>query len=335
MVYNYCINITYGGYNMKKNFFKTYLFYGIIVILIGSLLQLYVIKLNSNDWFNLIVSVLANSCLTAGVGLIIGYVMDLTKNSNEYINYIQDRLQETVVSHKFIANLSEDERLKLVESCLSKNSTNKMQSEYIRYKAQKISKLCEGHLRSDIDYITTAKIKDNKIVLHTVMRYKIFKVNGSYQKIRHLFKNPMGKITSLKITNSKKEVYTFPDTQLVTTPITQNQNENELAYSNVVEIPSHLKGENCLSITSVVEEYGYDHWAYLEWMSLYPTEGISYKIICEDGLIIKERMIFDDQRGLYSVHFEKNAQDQITQYTISCDEWTDPYTGFSLIIAKP
>ncbi len=320
---------------MKKNFFKTYLFYGIIVILVGSLLQLYVIKLNNNDWFQLIITVLASACISAGVGLIIGYVMDLTKNSNEYINYIQDRLQETVISRNFIANLSEDERLKIVELCLAKNSTHKMLSEYIRYKSQKISKLCEGHLRSDIDYITTANIKNGIIVLHTIMRYKIFKVNGSYQKIRHLFKNSMGKIISLKITNSNKDVYTFPDTQLITEQITQNQNENEVAYSNVVEIPPHLKGEDSLSIRSVVEEYGYDHWVHLEWMSLYPTEGISYKIICEDGLIIKEHMIFDDQRGLYSVHVEKNTQGQITQYTISCDEWTDPYTGFSLIIAKP
>lgn len=320
---------------MKKNFFKTYLFYGIIVILIGTLLQLYVIKLNSNDWFQLIVSILASACLTAGVGLIIGYVMDMTKNSNEYISYIQERLQETVVSRKFIASLSENERLKIVESCLTNNSTHEMLTEYVKYKSLKISKLCEGHLRSDIDYITTASIKDGKIVLRTIMQYKIYKVNNSYQKIRHLFRSSTGKIISLKITNSKKEVYAFNETQLGTKPITQNQNENEVAYSNIVEIPPHLKGEKSLSIQSVIEEYGYDHWAYLEWMSLYPTEGISYKIICEDGLIIKEHMIFDDQRGLFTTHVEKNEQGQIYQYTISCDEWTDPYTGFSLIIAKP
>lgn len=318
-----------------KKFFKTYLFYGIIVVLIGAILQLYVIKLNSDDWFELVVNVLANSCLTVGVGLIIGYVMDLTKNSNEYITYIQERLQETVISHKFIANLSEDERLKIVESCLVKNSTHTMLTDYVKYKSLKISKLCEGHLRSDIDYITTAKIKDEKIVLHTIMQYKIYKVNNSYQKIRHLFRNPTGKIISLKIVNSKKEVYEFKETKLKTNPIPQNQNDNEIAYSNVVEIPAHLQGESNLLIKSVVEEYGYDHWIHLEWMSLYPTEGISYKIICEDGLIIKEHMVFDDQRGLYSVDVEKNTQGQIIQYTISCNEWTDPYTGFSLIIAKP
>lgn len=325
---------------MKKNFFKTYFFYGIIVVLIGSLLQLYVIKLNTNDWFQLIISILASACLTAGVGLIIGYVMDMTKNSNEYINYIQERLQETVVSRKFIANLSEDERLKIVESCLVNNSTHEMLTDYVKYKSLKISKLCEGHLRSNIDYITTARIENNKVVLHTVMRYKIYKVNNSYQTITHLFSQKESKLTSLEITppsngNTNNKTYKFSVEKLKTEQITQNQNDHEIAYSNVVEIPEHLRGEKSLNIKSVIEEYGNDHWAHLVWMSLYPTNGIYYKIICGDGLIIKEHMIFDDQRGLFSTHVEKNEQGQIYQYTISCDEWTDPYTGFSLIIAKP
>lgn len=80
---------------------------------------------------------------------------------------------------------------------------------------------------------------------------------------------------------------------------------------------------------------GYDHWAHLVWMSLYPTDTITYKIICKDGLIIKEHFIFDDQKGLYYTHKEKDDNGNITEYTISCDEWTDPYTGFSLIIGEP
>lgn len=46
-------------------------------------------------------------------------------------------------------------------------------------------------------------------------------------------------------------------------------------------------------------------------------------------------MIFDDQRGLYYTHSECNEHNQIIEYTISCDEWTDPYTGFSLVIGEP
>ena len=37
---------------------------------------------------------------------------------------------------------------------------------------------------------------------------------------------------------------------------------------NTVEIPSHLKGEDVLTVKSVVEEYGYDHWAFLSWINL-------------------------------------------------------------------
>lgn len=218
---------------------------------------------------------------------------------------------------------------------MANNSTHELQKKYINYHTLKLRKLCEGHLRSNIDYVTTATLKNNKVVLHTVMQYKIYKVDNSYQKIRHVFNQSSSKLISLSITNSEKKVYRFPQNLLSVEKISQNQNDNEIAYMNTVEIPSQLKGEDVLTVKSVVEEYGYDHWAFLSWMSLYPTDNITYKIICKDGLIIKEHMIFDDQRGLYSTYAEKNDNDQITEYTISCDEWTDPYTGFALVIGKP
>ena len=196
-------------------------------------------------------------------------------------------------------------------------------------------KLCDGHLRSSIDYTTTASKKDGKVILHTVMQYKIYKVNDSYQKIRHIFTRPDSKLISLSFTDSNKKTHKVAEDLLKIEKTEQNQNEEEVAYINVCEIPAHLKGEKSLIVKSTVEEYGYDHWALLTWMSIYPTNGISYKIICKDNLIIKEKMIFDDQRGLYSTRAERNDKNQITEYSINCDEWTDPYTGFSLVISEP
>lgn len=113
------------------------------------------------------------------------------------------------------------------------------------------------------------------------------------------------------------------------------KHHNETAYINSVEIPAKFQSEKSLTLKITVEEECYDHWAHLVWMSLYPTDTISYKIICNDNLIIKDINIFDNQKGLYYTHSETNQNEQVTSYTISCDEWTDPYTGFSLIISKP
>ncbi len=320
---------------MFKKFYKTFLFYGIIAVLLGVIGQLVIINKLNDESYKLMANIVSTALTTIGIGLVVGYVMDMTKNSAEYTEYFQKQLKKTVVSRDFISDLSDEEKNKIVERCLTTDSTHEMLSKYVRYKSGKISNLCNGHLRSDIDYMTTAKMTNKGIVLSTDMKYTIYKVNNAYQKITHLFQKENGEIISLKIINSNKEVYDVPKAKLKTEKITQNQNDDDIAYENKVEIPAHLKSEKSLIVKSQIKEYGYDHWACLEWMSLYPTDGISYKIICENGLIIKNYMIFDDQRGLYSTNIEKNDNGEIVKLTISCDDWTDPYTGFSLVIAKP
>lgn len=106
--------------NMKKlkNFFKSFLFIGIIAVLGGTILQLYIYNLNDNKLFQLIITFFGSASITVGVGMIIGYVMDMTKNSDEYIAYIQERLQETIISRKFISDLSEESKHKIIEGAL-------------------------------------------------------------------------------------------------------------------------------------------------------------------------------------------------------------------------
>lgn len=316
-----------------KKFFKNFLFWGVIVTLIGVIFDLVIAKYWDNATFILLCNIISNVFLTVGVGLIVGYIMDMTKNNDTFIEYIQNRIKSVVISKDFIRKLSSEEKQKIVEQCLLEDNIHDKMIQYVKYKTEKLSKLSNGNLRSNIDYTTTASKKNGKVLLHTVMSYRIYKVNNTYQNIEHIFDKPTSKVLEMSIINSKKKFYKIDQALLKNTPYVIN--ENDTLYINSVEVPSHLKNENSLSLKILVEEEGYDHWAHLVWMSLYPTDTITYKIICKDGLIIKEHFIFDDQKGLYYTHKEKDDNGNITEYTISCDEWTDPYTGFLLIISEP
>lgn len=315
-----------------KKFFKSFLFIGIILVLFGSVLQL-LSGIPEYPIVQIIKTIFSNAFSTVGVSLIIGYVIDMTRNSNDYISYTEDRLQNILISQKYLSGLPKEKKCEIIRKCLTGNIRNHLLSEYVQDKSNKIYELCSGHLRNNIDYITTVSMQGDKVLLHTVMCYKIFKVNDNYQDIRHIFNQSTGKIISIKIKTPDKKFYNVPQNLLSVKEIINNQTET--AYGNTITIPDKLKNHNSLSIEAVIEEYGYDHWAHLCWMSLYPTEGISYKIICKDDLIIKEKSIFDDPNGLFSTYTEKNEQGQITSYTIKCEDWTDPYTGFSVIISKP
>ena len=317
--------------NLKK-FFKSFLFIGIIVVLAGTTLQL-IPDIPNSTLCQIIKTIVSNASLTIGVGLIIGYVMDMAKSSNDYISYIEERLQNILISQKYLSGLPKEKKCEIIRKCLTGNVKNHSLSGYVQDKSNKIYELCSGHLRSNIDYITTVSKKEDKVLLHTVMCYKIYRVNDNYQTIKHIFNQSTGRIVSVRIKTPNKKVYDVPQKLLTVKEMTKNQTET--AYENIIVIPDEYKKHTSLSIEAIIEEYGYNHWAHLCWMSLYPTEGISYKIICKDNLIIKEKAIFDDPNGLFSTHTEKNEQGQVTSYTIKCDDWTDPYTGFSVVISEP
>lgn len=137
----------------------------------------------------------------------------------------------------------------------------------------------------------------------------------------------------MKIVSPKGKTHNVPAKDLKTKEITRHYNEK--VYTNLVEIPKKYTNEEYLTLKITVEEIGFEHWAHLIWMSLYPTETISYKIICQNNLVIKNHMIFDNQKDLYYVQEQRDDKNNMIEYTISCEKWTDPYTGFALVIAKP
>lgn len=248
---------------------------------------------------------------------------------------ISNIVQNTVVSYDFINKLSDDQKKIIIKSCILNDQCFDKQSQYIEHKITQLQKLNCNSIRSNIIYNTTASVLNGKVFLHTEMSYRIYRIGNKYPKIEHIFDKKSSQIKEMAIMtkNNKSKPYKIDKKYLETTEMIKHHNET--AYINSVDIPAKFQSEKSLTLKITVEEEGYDHWAHLVWMSLYPTDTISYKIICNGDLIIKDINIFDNQKGLYYTQFENNQNDQIISYTISCDEWTDPYTGFSLIISKP
>lgn len=216
---------------------------------------------------------------------------------------------------------------------MSDGNRNLQRYRYILNRVKKLDQINNNIIRSNIDYMTTAFKRDNKIVLKTEMSYRAYPQDGKFQPIEHDFSRDTGEILYMQIVPENGEAYDVPKDKLNLEK--KKRHHNETVYTNVFQIPDKYNNQEYITLKITVEEMGYDHWAYLTWMSLYPTEIISYRVICQNNLIIKEHMIFDNQKELYHVKKAKDDHGNITEYAISCDQWTDPYTGFSLVIAEP
>lgn len=311
---------------------------GIIFILVAIISDNFFVIDNSKI-ANTIIGIISKGVSAVGISLVVGFLTsqiqkeDKKQKERKEEERLKELLQNIVISQNFIDKLTQESKANIIKNCLSNNDENSKMSEYILHKIKKLQQINDCTIRSNIDYTTTASMRGNCVVLKTVMSYRIYPQNGKYSKIQHDFEKETGKILEMKIISPNGETYTVPSEQLKTKEETRHFNDK--IFTNCIQIPEKYNGEKSLTLKITVEETGFDHWAHLVWMSLYPTETISYKVICQNNLIIKEHMIFDNQKGLYYVQEEKDDEGHIIEYTISCDKWTDPYTGFALVVSQP
>lgn len=325
---------------MKKNIFKNnawFIILGLILLIVNIVLELGVLPLEEVKIINVLfwgLTILSKFCSTVGLALVIGFVTKLL-NSNPEEQNLKDNMLSQAYSHECLESLNDEKKKEIINNCLLISCSEK-QKYYLKHKVSQLYEYNKLHVRSNIDYITTASKENGKVKLHTVMSYRLYKTSNDYPKIIHSFDKSTSKVVSMSILygeNNNKKKYDIPKEDLYIREETIHQKEKY--YINKVDIPEEIKNESSITLKITVEEEGHDHWAHLVWMSLYPTDTISYKIICKGNLTIKDPHIFDNQEGLYYIHKEFNENGQINEYTISCDDWTDQYTGFSLIISEP
>lgn len=324
----------------EKNLYKfttsiISLLLGIVLILISIIFDMRLLDELKEGLLKFLLA-LGSKCVSAvGVSLVVGFITSKIQSSekiiskqNEIDSY-RSILREEIISKNFILHLSQDDKNDIVRKCILKDDVSSEMKEYVLFKSNHLKDIADCTIRSNIDYMTQVSMCDNLVKATTEMSYRIYPNNGKYSPIKHCFDKSTGKIISMKIIN-EKGVQTKIKSSLLMTKADKQHCGNEVVYTNSVDIPPFLANEKFLTVKIKVEEYGNDHWIHLCWMSLYPTDTISYKIICKDGLIIKNHMVFDQPNDLYLVELS----DDLTQFTISCEKWTDPYTGFSLIVSK-
>lgn len=328
--------------NKEKNFYKfttsfISLLLGIIFILVSIIADTtFISSMQDKSLWKIVCSILSKVLSAVGVSLVVGFITgrihneEVKHSKQEDLDSFKSAVEDIIISKSFLESLPDSQKKGIVKECLLGETKEHQMVRYIDHKIDCLQGLNTTQVRSNIDYITTISICENRVKARTEMSYRIYRNNGSYSAIRHNFSDKNGKIISMAFTPSHGKQFNVPKKYLETKEERQYHG-NEVIYTNKVYVPEKLLNEESLTVSITVEEYGNDHWIHLTWMSLYPTDIISYKVICKDGLIIKEHSLFDERENLYLV---KLSEDK-TNISIKCDKWTDPYTGFSLVVSKP
>lgn len=323
------------SYSVSTSLFYGTTILGLLLIIINIFFDLsWIPGVDPNNqslkwWF----TIFSKTSSTVGIALLLSNLTKLfTKKDEEEKeknrrDEVETSLKNIVVSKDFLGLFSEEEKKNIIAKLLTpeNDSLNKHSNikEYLDQKSDKYLNFFNINFRShmviDIDVSISKHNNIDIFIARYKIYYRIYKINDKYEPIcifsekEHVFG------TTIIKNNSGEEVAKLGKDDLI-------PRDGKYYY----DIPEKCNDYNFLIIERNIIEYGHPHWITINWRSLTPIEGITYKVTCKKG-IIKEHHIFDND-NLYE---KPELSEDRTTLKINSSQWLDPYTGISVIVANP
>lgn len=311
-----------GKRSYFRMFVSKYTLWGGALIVFGIL-----IDLCNESLF--ILEVLSNLLTTVGIALLIGAIFDFARNGEDFTAIILKLLQQIVVSRDFLGEISESEKKKALELIIKPTDAQVEQcssiEQYYAKSFEAFTGLYKKPFKTNVTILLEARVEDEKVICAGDVSSRRYKTDDKYQPISTTFEKESAELSRTYIllpTGEKINVDAEPIE-------IEESSSGEVKKKYVVSVPELCNQYPYITIYKTVREEGFDHWITFNWLSLTPCDGICFKLICKDDLVIKEHKIFDNP-GRYNVSISPNREE--IMITSSC--WLDEYTGFTLTISK-
>lgn len=305
------------------HFFSIYSVIGIILILLSIILELL-----DKEWIAL--DILIKFLDTVGIALLIGSIFDFSKNSQSFLDFVSSLLYEIVVSKEFLKKLGRDDKKQALELILRPSSEQLEKcaniDDYFKKGIDSSMEMFESDFKTNLVIHAQARMKDGKVVVSGVMTNRVYKLKDKFSPIYTTFERDDCSIVKTTIIHPEGE----DNETLVESMLTDEQigEKGQIAVKYELKIPPELQHYPYLTIRREFLEPGFNHWTNFHWTSLTPCDGIVFHLKCDDNLIIKDYLIFDDKK-LYDV----TLSDDKTDINIISINWLNRFTGFTLTIS--
>lgn len=318
-----------SGFKKWFKLFNKFSFWGLILILIGIILDLEFKTYEIYRYIQIIDRVLE----TIGTALLIGAIFDFSKNSNDFTDLISSILSDIIISRKFLSKLSESDKTEALSLVLQPSNKQLEQysniNEYFKKQIDSTMKIFNTNFKSHLVLNIFISKKENTVVSEGTISYRIYKIQDKYAPINVIFERENSKVLRKRILypGGSKNIEPNDD------QILENFSQENLAgvkyqrYS--FEIPDELNKYPYLTIESDIFEPGFDHWTNFHWTSLTPYDGLSFNLVCNDNLTIKEYIVFDEK-----THYDVECSVDKKSMRIISTEWLNSNTGFSITISE-
>lgn len=304
------------------SFFNKFSLIGIIAILVSIIISL----LSEEFW----AKILENLLSTIGIALFIGAIFDFSKNSEAFTEFITNILKDIIISKSFLKELEESSKQEALEMIL-KPSDNQLEqcasiNQYYKKKIKDSMEMFDTNFKTNLSIDATAVKKEGVVCIEGVMTNRVYKVKNNYEPIYTTFERDDCTVENIFIIDSEgNKIEDIQEKELVNEEV----KDDRVFRKYRLDIPEKLNDYPYLTIQRTFCEKGYGHWTNFHWTSLTACDGITFTLKCDDGLFVKDYLIFDNKK-LYAVK-ENNEK---TEIRILSGNWLDKFTGFTLTISE-
>lgn len=335
---------------MGKLFNRFLLLWGIILILASVLLELNLAPCfqdNTQAYYGIIymaIVILGKICSAVGISFVVNWYLkkqqksDFAKEENKKIikelvesdicPSINSALSRFVSDPTTISCLEADAKAALISGVVMKNDGL---DEY-RIKQLKSITSDWSVFRINGSYSGEAYKEDGIVFFSAVIKYQLKFNCGVADYIEKTFvSEDTAEVSYVKFSNpdNPNENCIIPQRDLSKKRTTANGTSFEFLYET--KVPTEFEHLNLINVEKKMVFKGSDHWVNSGWLNSLPTQCFNISINCKDGLIIKEKMIFDST-DTYFLSTEEACVDRFIAYTY---QWANPFTGFVVTIGEP
>jgi len=314
-------------------FFVKYFFIGLSLILLFIIYDIEIKKLLNNYLFwQKFLNIFFSVIYILGPSLIVASIFTFSIESKNFIEYIKDKIEKTMIKKEFLDKLNDVDKREALRRILSpSNEKYQLFSNIKNYFEETITKsmtLFDCSFKSHFTVDVNAMIKDDKVCLEETLCQRLYKgKNGFEQIIFGFYESDIEpEFISAHYTPQNGKSNQIPKDAFKITRGEEESGIKWIMYS--FDIPKSIETE-FISVIIKHKEYGYDHWQLFAYKTMIPSEGIKVTINCIDNLIIKERLIFDNEKN-YNIYVSEDKK----RIEISTSQWISPGNGISVLVAK-
>jgi|GEM_PF-1167116 len=306
------------------NFFSSYFWGASIVLLLTLLIQAY---FNPKNFFFVAILLFAS---TISISMIVATFFTYTIGTKEFIQFIQKKLEDIVISRKFLSNIDVERKEEALHALLKpsdiqeKNLYSNLQ-EYYQHFISEVMTVSKKNVRTMYRLDVEADYKKDGILFAkgTVV-YRIFPSEKGYIPIQ------IG-VNDNDKSGCKKLIINPPSEKPITVDIKKLEfkDHHDGAKIASIDLKKYDIKYSHLDIEIEFLEFGHDHWLAFQFVNMQPTDGFNFKLSCKKDITIKEKMIFDMDND-YNVVSDDNKSITLSNY-----QWMQERSGLVVIVSKP